>query len=412
VTANNLFLGRQPILDRKGNLVAFELLFRSSQSNGARFQDDLLATATVINHAFSELGVEAVLGHFTGYINLSASLLMSEVIELLPRERVVLEVLETVEINDSLVARLRELRASGFRLALDDFAGDTARYAPILDLIDVVKVEIPGHSHAELVATTAQLRNWPVRLLAEKVDTRDQVDRCMDLGYELFQGYYFARPTVLEGKRLSHTESAIMHLIGLVVSDAETVAIEQIFKHNPDLSINLLRLVNSVSVGARNRINSLKEAIAVLGRSQLQRWLQLLMFATASSPDAQFPSPLLMLAATRGKLMELLAGVTGNARDGDEAFLAGILSLVTALLGRPIEEILASLAVPESVRSAVLKREGRLGELLSLVEQVELADVTGIERQLAKIRGLDPMLINEAYVGAIEWANSIAETAS
>lgn len=110
--------------------------------------------------------------------------------------------------------------------------------------------------------------------------------------------------------------------------------------------------------------------------------------------------------------MELLAGVTGNARDGDEAFLAGILSLVTALLGRPIEEILASLAVPESVRSAVLKREGRLGELLSLVEQVELADVTGIERQLAKIRGLDPMLINEAYVGAIEWANSIADTAS
>lgn len=411
MSANNLFLGRQPILDRQGNLVAFELLFRSGLSNSASVQDDLLATATVINHAFSELGVEAVLGHFTGYINLPASLLMSDVIELLPRERVVLEVLETVEITDTLVARLRELRRAGFRLALDDFAGDTARYEEILDLIDVVKVEIPGHSLVELEQTTAQLRRWPVRLLAEKVDTRDQVDRCLALGYELFQGYYFAKPTVLEGKRLSHAESAIMRLVGLVVSDADTTEIEQIFKHNPDLSINLLRLVNSVSMGARARINSLKEAIAVLGRSQLQRWLQLLMFATATSPEARFPSPLLMLAATRGKMMELLSGIAGNAREGDEAFLVGILSLVSALLGRPIEEILAALAVPLQVRDAVLKREGRLGDLLGLVEQVELADVGGIERAMSRVGGLDPMRVNDAYVGAIEWANSIADAA-
>ncbi len=411
MNANNLFLGRQPILDRRGNLVAFELLFRSSQANGAHIDDDLLATATVINHAFSELGVEAVLGHFTGYINLSASLLMSEVIELLPKERVVLEVLETVEINDALVARLRELRSAGFRLALDDFAGDTERYARILDFIDVVKVEIPGHSDAELAETTARLRRWPVRLLAEKVNNREQVDRCMALGYELFQGYYFAKPTVLEGKRLSHTESAIMQLTGLVVSDADTTEIEQIFKQNPDLTINLLRLVNSVSIGARTRINSLKGAIAVLGRSQLQRWLQLLMFATAASPDAQFPSPLLMLAATRGKLMELMSTAAGGARQSDDAFLAGILSLVGALLGRPLEEILASLAVSEQVRAAVLRREGRLGDLLNLAVQVELSDVPGIERQIERIDGLNATRVGEAYVGAIEWANSIADAA-
>lgn len=411
MSENNLFLGRQPILDRQGNLVAFELLFRSSQANGAQIQDDLLATATVINHAFSELGAEAVLGHFTGYINLSAPLLMSEVIELLPKERVVLEVLETVEINDALVARLRELRAAGFRLALDDFAGGTERYAPILDFIDVVKVEIPGHTDEALAETTAQLRQWPVRLLAEKVDTREQVDRCLALGYELFQGYYFAKPTVLEGKRLSHTESAIMQLVGLVISDADTTEIEKIFKQNPDLTINLLRLVNSVSMGAKARINSLKEAIAVLGRSQLQRWLQLLMFATTASPDAQFPSPLLMLAATRGKLMELLSAATGSPRQADEAFLVGIMSLVSALLGRPIEEILASLAVPEKVSAAVLRREGRLGDLLNLAEQVELSDVAGIEQEIARIGNLNAMQVGEAYVGAIEWANSIADAA-
>lgn len=189
-----LFLGRQPILDRDQNLVAFELLFRSSQVNGAHIEDDLLASATVINHAFSDLGVEAVLGRYTGFINLSAPLIMSEVIELLPRDRVVLELLETVRVDAPLVARLKRLKTMGFQLALDDYLGHEEQYTEVLPVIDVVKVEVKDMAPERLAEVTRRLRRFPVKLLAEKVDSREQGDRCRDLGFELFQGYYFARP--------------------------------------------------------------------------------------------------------------------------------------------------------------------------------------------------------------------------
>lgn len=409
MTATELFLGRQPILDARENLVAFELLFRSGHTDGARIDDDLIASATVIHHVFSELGVNAVLGHYTGYINLSAALLLSDVIELLPPERVVLELLETVEINDRLVARLQELRARGFRLALDDYLGDEAQYADVLGLMDVIKVEVGAMSEARLADVTRALARWPARLLAEKVDTKEQAEHCRALGYELFQGYYFAKPSVIARRRLSHTETAIMRLLGLVMADAGVTEIEKLLKQSPDLSLNLLRLVNSVSVGSRRQITSMHEAITVLGRSQLQRWLQLLMFAVSASPEATFPSPLLVLAATRGKLMETLGRLNDErGAGGDEAFLTGILSLVEVLLATPLAEILDDLPVPPSVRAALLDRAGHLGALLTLTEHVEQTDIPAIEADLLSLPGLDPTKVNEAYVTAIEWANGIA----
>jgi len=412
--AQELFLGRQPILDRDQNLVAFELLFRSSQVNGAQFDDDLLASATVINHAFSELGVEHVLGRYLGFINLSAPLILSDVIELLPKDRVVLELLETVEVNDSVTARLKELKAMGFTLALDDYLGEEEKYQEVLAIVDIVKVDVFGLDAKRIREITERLKRWPVRLLAEKVDARDQVELCTSLGYELFQGYYFARPTILTGRRLSHAEAAIMRLLGLVMTDADTPEIEQVFKHNPDLSLNLLRLVNSVAVGSRTRITSLSQALVLLGRSQLQRWLQLLMYAISSSPDANFPSPLLVLAATRGRMMEQLAviwtGASAEARD--RAFLTGILSLVSALLGVPLAEALKALPLPEEVRIALLDRTGNLGEMLRLVEMVEQTDVVSIAGMRARLPFLDAAAVNKAYVDAIEWANRIGETSS
>lgn len=412
MAAHELFLGRQPILDRDQNLYAFELLFRSSHADGAQIEDDVLASATVINHAFSELGADAVLGRYLGFINLSAPLILSDVIELVPRERVVLELLETVEINKAMVNRLRELKAMGFRLALDDYVGHEAQYAPVLDIVDVVKVDVHRIDPEALAAATSRLKRWPVRLLAEKVDSREQVETCMRLGYSLFQGYYFAKPVIIKGKRLSHAEAGIMRLLSLVLEDADTADLERAFKENPDLSLNLLRLVNSVGLGSGRRITSLSQALLTLGRNQLQRWLQLLLYAISSSPDAKFPSPLLVLAATRGKTMELLAAHWPNAgRDfGDRAFLTGILSLVSALLGIPLADILKTLPVPEEVRIALLDRSGPLGEILQLAEKLEHTDVDAVEAHLASLPFLGAHAANEAYIQAIEWANRIGST--
>jgi EAL and modified HD-GYP domain-containing signal transduction protein len=406
-----LFLGRQPILDRNQNLAAFELLFRSGHVDGAQIEDDVFASATVINHAFSELGVETVLGKHAGFINLSAPLIMSDVIELLPRNKVVLEILETVRVTDALVQRCHELKRAGFTLALDDFTGRAHEFKPLLDIVDIVKVDVQHMDDAQLRETTAHLRELDVRLLAEKVDTREQADRCLALGYELFQGYYFARPSIITGKRLGRAETALMRLLSLVLSDAETPEIETVFKQNPDLGLNLVKLVSSAAAGGKGRIDSLRGALNVLGRKQLQRWLQVLLFTLSSAPAAEFPSPLLILAATRGKLMELIAqALRATARDfHDKAFMAGILSLVNALLGMPMSEILGSMPVDEDVRNVLVQRSGPLNAMLLLVEALEEAELRGIEKALARVPGLEHHQVIGMQVEAMAWANSIGE---
>jgi EAL and modified HD-GYP domain-containing signal transduction protein len=411
--AQELFLGRQPILDRNQNLAAFELLFRSGHFDGAQIEDDVFASATVINHAFSELGVETVLGKHVGFINLSAPLILSDVIELLPRNKVVLEILETVHVSDQLVQRCIELKNGGFTLALDDFTGREDAFKPLLDIVDIVKVDVQHMDDARLAATTAHLKQLDVRLLAEKVDTREQVDRCLALGYELFQGYYFAKPSIITGKRLSHAETALMRLLGLVLTDADASGIEDVFRQNPDLSVNLMKLLNSVAIGSKGSIGSLHAAIGVLGRRQLQRWLQVLLFALSSAPEAEFPSPLLILAATRGKLMELIAQALrpDDRNFHDRAFMTGILSLVNALLGMQMGEILRSVPVDANVKSALVQRSGTLGAMLLLVEALEESELIGIEKALAQVPGLQHSQVIGLQVEAMAWANSIGEAA-
>ena len=217
-----IFLGRQPILDRNQQLVAYELLFRSGAQNSATIIDDLSATASVISHAFADLGVEQALGPYKGFINCDERILLSDVLEALPPEKLVLEILETVEITPAIVDRCRELKARGYSLALDDFVNFEDKFRPLLDLVDVVKVEILPFDPAALARTTAKLQQWPLQLLAEKVDAKDQAEHCKNLGYHLFQGYYFAKPTIIAGKKLGQSQLSLMRLLGLIVQDADT----------------------------------------------------------------------------------------------------------------------------------------------------------------------------------------------
>ena len=411
--AQELFLGRQPILDRQQNLAGFELLFRSGHFNGAQIEDDVFASATVINHAFSELGVEAVLGRHPGFINLSASLIMSEVIELLPKNKVVLEILETVRVTKALALRCRALKRMGFTLALDDFTGRVAAFRPLLEIVDIVKVDVQHMDPAALSRTTSALKGMGVRLLAEKVDNRSQLERCLDLDYELFQGYYFARPTIITGRRPNHAQSALMRLLSALMSEADLPRIEAVLAQNPDLTVNLLRLLNSAAVGGTTRICSLSEALAALGPTSLRRWLHVLLFTLSGAPAAEFPSPLLILAATRGRMMELIARAlrSDDTAFQHRAFVAGLLSLINALLGMSMGEIVGSMPVDAKLKAALVERTGHVGAMLLLVEALEESELAGIERALDRIPGLAHGQVIGMQVEAMRWANSIGEAA-
>lgn len=410
----DIFLGRQPILDRKGNIAAYELLFRSSKANAANFVDNTAATATVINHAFANMGLDSVLGEHRGFINFDAELLLSDIVALLPKDKVVIELLETIPVNPQILERVRLLRSEGFMLALDDYTGNHKEKEALFKLVDVVKVEISGFTPPQLERTAHELRRYPVRLLAEKVDTREQVDRCLHLGFELFQGYYFAKPEILTTRRVSPAAQAILKLVGLVVADAETPDIEKIFRENPDLTVSLLRVVNTVAVGTRQRIESVRQAIVVLGRNQLNRWLQVLVFAVGDQSGANHPSPLTILASTRGRLMEMLATATGksDAAFRERAFMTGILSLSDTLLRIPLAEILEPLPVAPEVKSALLDRKGQLGLLLKLIEALESGDAAGISGALMTLPGLTAETVNLAQMEAMAWADALGKPIS
>ncbi len=404
-----IFIGRQPIMDRRQQMVAYELLFRRSQHNAADVHDDLAATASVITRAFIDLGIEAALGPYKGFINCDESLLLSDLLEVLPSDKVVLEVLETVDITPAVVERCVELKALGFTLALDDFVGYEDRFKPLLDIVEIVKVDTMLVDPAGLLAVTRKLGNWPVTLLAERVEKVELVEHCQQIGYSLFQGYYFAKPMIMAGKRLSHSQMALLRLLGMVLEDADVAELEAVFKREPGLTMNLMRLTNSVATGVRVKVTSLRHAITLLGRRQLQRWLQLLMYTKPRPGTEPISSPLMQLAATRGKLMELLAGQIepGRQEFEDQAFMVGIISLMPALMGVPMAEILNGISLGNAVREALEAQTGTLGKMLDLTEALEGNDGETCHDLTARLPGLDADRVNACHTQALIWANNI-----
>ena len=402
----DFFLARQPILNRDQRLVAYELLFRSTAENQAMITGDAVAaTATVIAHA-SDLGMEQVVGLQLAFINVDAVALMSVFIGFLPHHRVVLEILETVRPTPALLARISELRQAGFRFALDDVVLDTPDVQQLLPLVDVIKVDIAQLTPDELPRLAQVLAVSRKKLLAEKVETMAQFEQCLALGFDFFQGYYFARPVILSGKRMSASELAILHLLELIQSNADNRELERCIKHDAMIGLNLLRLVNTPAVSAGVRVDTLGQALLLLGRRQLQRWLQILLYVRPGT-SAQFTSPLLQLATTRGKLLELMTEKLrpGQHQYADIGFTVGIMSLMDTLFSMQMSEVVSSVRVNSKVSDALLFRHGELGNMLALVEQVEQADGGPATAAMLEQLQLSEHELTAIQMAAYAWVN-------
>ncbi|MCX8018381.1 MAG: EAL domain-containing protein, partial [Rhodocyclaceae bacterium] len=336
--ATHFFLGRQPILDRDGDIHGYELLFRSCHENAAHIVDDHHATIQVIARAFSELGIQAVVGNALGFINLDVKLLTCEIADILPAGRMVLELLETTRFEPEAIDCCRKLHEKGYRLALDDVTALNPSHDPVLPYVSYVKVDLIDMPEDSLRKLVAQLKPLKLTLLAEKVETHRQYELCRELGFELFQGYYFAHPEVLSGRSIDPSHQQMLRLSQLLLGEASDAEIEAVFKEDSKLTYNLLRLVNSVAMGMRTHIHSVHHAMLLLGRRQLQRWLSLLLFAHRDG--AKFPDPLSIMAACRGRFMELLAHESGKTTEfADQAFMTGMMSLLEAVLEIPMARI-------------------------------------------------------------------------
>lgn len=397
------FIGRQPILDARQQIIGYELLFRhSATAQGALIEDDLKACARVLVNTLSDMGAQWLLGDKLAFINVNAEMLHSEFLELLPPQRTVLEVLETVTPTEAVIARCKELRTQGFQIALDDHI-PTAESAALLGCTNFIKLDILHLGLEKAGKICAALKAFPIKLVAEKVETHEQFEACKRLGFHFFQGYYFAHPETLTARIINPSYTAVLDLLNLLSKNAEIKEIESGFKREPALSFKLLRYINSVGFGLSCEIQSVRHALNILGTQQLYRWLTLLMVTAGDHASAP---ALMKTAITRGRLTELLGQDYLEKSERDNLFIVGVFSLLDAMLEMPMEQVLEKVLLPEKINDALLRREGIYGPFLQLTEACEDADSSRIE-EIALSLQLDPEKVNSCHIAALAWVEDL-----
>ena len=397
------FIGRQPILDAKQQIIGYELLFRhSAEAQSAVIEDDLKACVRVLVNTLNDMGAQWLLGDKLAFINVNEEMLHSEYLELLPPERTVLEILKSVTLTDPVVARCKELRAQGFKIALDNHE-ITETIFQLLSCVDYLKIDTLAFG-LERAAEIFNLYNSSrLKLIAEKVETRTQQEALQKIGYQYFQGFYFAYPETLSAKIINPSYTAVLNLLNLVSRDAENNEIEKGFKVDTALSFKLLRYINSIGFGLSCEIQSINHALSILGRKQLYRWLTLLM-VTAGKNSAT--SALMKTSITRGRFSELLGSSYFEKQERDNLFVVGIFSLLDSILEMPMELVMEKIHLPETVTDALMTREGIYGPFLQLAEACEGADEKRIV-ELAESLQFDPDKVNECHIAALAWVEAL-----
>jgi len=403
-----ILVARQPIFDSRDEVFAYELLYRGSgdaAGAGGGTLDDDGKTIDVIANAFLGIGIREITGRLPGFINFTQAQLTGDLWKLFDPATVGIEMLESCTLGPELEACAQRIVNAGYRLALDDFEWNDAAI-PLLELRPIVKIDVLDRSEEDLGELVTRLLPYDVRLLAERVETQDVRDQCLALGFDLFQGYFYARPELVSKREPSASQLTILRLLNLLrdpkVSDA---TLDKAFGTDINLTYKLLRMVNSAATGARG-IESIGHAIRLMGRVPLHRWLSLL-FVSSLASEGGIKLELTQAALVRARLCELIAASAGAAdghrRDANTAFMVGLFSVIDALLRIPMDEVLARIDLSTEVRQALLERTGPYAAPLFLAEAYEQGNWNAVRAQAREL-GVPGQELARLYLDSIGWA--------
>jgi len=400
---DQVFIGRQPIMDVKQHIIGYELLFRhSADADTAVFEDELKACSNVLVNTMGDMDVQWLLGDKLAFINVNEAMLMSEFIELMPPQRTTLEILRTVVAGDAVIERCRELHKLGYKIALDN-PQLSAQLEPLTQFANFIKIDSLSVTTQEARKLFQQYAAPNIQMVAEKIETLEQFEAYKEIGFRRFQGFYFARPETFTAKVINPSFDSVLNLLNLVTQDSDNKDIENGFKRDAALSFKLLRYINSVGFGLSCEIQSIQHALTILGRKQLYRWLTLLMVTAGENST---PPALMKTSITRGRLTELLGESYFEKHDRDNLFIVGVFSLLDAILKMPMDQVLEKIQLPENVSEALLSRGGVYGPFLQLTEACEGADSKRI-LELAELLQYDANKVNECHMAALAWAESL-----
>lgn len=392
-------VARQGIMDSNRQIVAYELLYRRSQeSTEANVVDDMAATVTVVINTLSEIGLEVVVGARDIYINCSADVLSLPLEELLPVDRVVLEILETVTVTAALLARIQVLRAVGFRIAIDDFLLNDARQL-LFGSADIIKVDLMAAENEDLQAVVDSLSGFDGLLLAEKVEDAQDFERCVRLGFDLYQGYFFCRPKVMTKRAAQPNRGSVLATLAeMQRADMTLDAAAALIQQDLAVSYRLLQCLNSVVFALRRPVESLRQALVLLGMPRVRAWISLMALSSVGDK----PSELIRMAMIRATMCQNLAKKI-DGLDPEMMFTVGLFSMLDALLDMNIEEALVQLPLGEGAKGALLGSTGIEGEVLTAVVAHERGDFDS-----AWCTGLTSTEVGESWVEAVAWAEQTA----
>ncbi|MRJ02005.1 MAG: HDOD domain-containing protein [Epsilonproteobacteria bacterium] len=351
---------KQPILDREFSIVAYELLYRHPESLDARIESDYEATLALINGVIGMADGEQRKRYF---INVDEHFLFDEIIDLIPKERFVLEILERVPLTSAVLERIGWLREQGYTIALDDLSQTDGHGLDVLRHFDILKVDLRSFPDLESLPIS-QLRGFGVELLAEKVEEREEALRCRELGFSLFQGYFFAKPAIQRERVIDPYRLSIIRVLQAVEKREDLERVVEAIKKEPEVAIRLLQYVNSAFFNMRSPVGSIQRAVTLLGLDKLRIWLYLQLYGSGGREEA-----LVELVRSRSALMEKLAQEMGL--DGERAYLVGLISLLDVVLEVPKEKVFDLIYTERDVREAVLEEKGPYGRLLKLVRSIE-----------------------------------------
>ena len=392
-------VGRQGIYDRDRRLVAYELLFRAHGRATAELAEGAEqdhATSQVISATFGDFGVEQIAGDRLLFINLTRGFFTGELPMPCSPSQVVLELLEDVRVDDEVIEGVRHLRGLGYRIAIDDFAGEEHRL-PALALADYVKIDVEatGERFEDVLALAREHRPGAV-LVVERIEDDALFDRCLALGFDLFQGYGLQRPVTLESVSLTPSQTVCLRLVrALTGAEASIGEIEELVASDPALSLRVFKTVGSAAYGARHEITSLRQAIVLLGRRQLCSWVVLMLLGGVTSVDTESLTMVLARASACSRLVPT---------DSDVAYTAGLLSGVAAVMGLPEDELVDTTGVALSVRVALLDHRGAAGQALEAVLAYEHDDSSRVT-----VAGHAVYDVSRAYLAALSGAMATLE---
>lgn len=403
----SVFLARQAILDRKKRVFGYELLFRSSVS-GRQYDavDGNQATSQVVGNSLFAFGLDKVTAGKPAFINFTRDLLLNDLASLLPPETIVVEVLESVEPDEEVIAACRQLKQRGYVLALDDFVYDD-HLEPLTRVADIIKVDVQTTGRREQLELVRRFSKQGLKMLAEKVEAVEQFEWARHVGYTYFQGFFFARPVILSGQEPPAFKLHYNDLLREILRpELQFPAMEEVIRKELSLTYRLLRYINSPRFGWRVRVESIRHALALLGEEECRKWAAL---AIISSIGADKPQELVLTAMIRARFCELLGPVSNLTLRGPDLFLMGMFSLLDAIMDASLDVVLRQLPVSGDVQLALLggpQADTPLTPIYTLVRAYEIADWHSVS-SCAQAAGIDEQALPELYLQSVHWAEEI-----